>query len=240
MRVTKIRKLTFIVVFVVFMPIPVTVGSARADTRYVSDILILCLRAGPGNEYKVIRTLKTDTRLEVLEEDELYLKVKTDEGEEGWVLKQYISSKTPKPVIIAALKRDVKKLEATVEKLEKDRSSLRDKLEAAKQSSAIRVKKFEEAVVQNRDEISRTTSELKQITEKYNTLVDQSKDVVALVGERDTLRAANNGLNNDAERLRQENARLRRTRTQQWFLAGAGVFLIGLIFGSVSKKKRYY
>jgi len=160
MRVTKIRKLTFIVVFVVFMPIPVTVGSAREDMRYVSDMLILCLRAGPGNEYKVIRTLQTDTPLEELEEDELYLKVKTDEGEEGWVLKQYITSKTPKPVIIAALKRDVKKLKATVEKLEKDRSSLRDKLEAAKQSSAIRVKKFEEAVVQNRDEISRTTSEL--------------------------------------------------------------------------------
>lgn len=241
MRVTKIRNLTFIVVFVMFIPIPVTVGSARADTRYVSDMLILCLRAGPGNEYKVIRTLKTDTPLEVLEEDELYLKVRTDEGEEGWVLKRYISSKTPKPVVIAALKRDVKQLEATVEKLEKDRSSLRDKLEAAKQSRAIRVKEFEEAVVENRKEISRTTRELKQITKKYNTFVDQSKDVVALVGERDTLQTANNGLNKEVERLRQENARLGRTRTQRWFLAGAGVFFIGLILGSVSRrKKRYY
>jgi SH3 domain protein len=240
MRVTKIRKLTFIVVFVMFILIPVTVGSARADTQYVSDMLILCLRAGPGNEYKVIRNLKTDAPLEVLEEDELYLKVRTDQGEEGWVLKQYISTKTPKSIIIAALKRDVKKLEATVEKLEEDRTSLRNKLEATKQSHAIRGKEFEAAAVENREEISRTTSELKQIAEKYNTLVDQSKDVVALVGERDTLRTANNGLNKEVARLGQENARLGRTRTQRWFLAGAGVFLIGLILGLVSKKKKIY
>ena len=130
MRVTKIRKLTSIVVFVMFILIPGTVGSALADTQYVSDMLILCLRAGPGNEYKVIRNLKTDAPLEVLEEDELYLKVRTDQGEEGWVLRQYISSKTPKPIIIAALKRDIKQLEATVEKLEERHSQNPDLAES--------------------------------------------------------------------------------------------------------------
>jgi SH3 domain protein len=240
MRVTKIRKLTFTVVFVLLMSIPVTVRSAHADTRYVSDMLILCLRSGPGNEYRVIKTLRSNTPVEVLEEEEDHLKVRTDDGAEGWVVKQYISSDTPKPVIIAALKRDVEQLEGMVEKLKKDRTSLSDELEAAKQSHATRVKELEEEASDNSKEIYRKTRELKEFAGKYSTLVDQSKDVVELVAERDKLQKESNRLNEEVEHLRQENARLGRTRTQRWFLAGAGVFFIGLILGSFSKKKRYY
>jgi SH3 domain protein len=240
MRAQKNRKLTFVVVFVLLISTPVIVGSAHAETQYVSDMLILCLRAGPGDEYKVIRTLRSDTPVEVLEEDKGYLKVRTDEGEEGWVLKQYLSSNTPKPVIIAALKRDVKQLEGTVEKLENERTSLMNELETSKQNHAIRVKELEKECDEKSKEISRTTGELKQITDKYSIIVDESQNVVELVEQRDTLRTANNRLNKEVEHLRQENERLGRTRTQRWFLAGAGVFLIGLMFGSFSKKKRYY
>jgi len=43
----------------------------------------------------------------------------------------------------------------------------------------------------------------------------------------------------EAEQLRQEIARLRRKEMIWLFLAGAGVFFVGLIAGKVSKKKRY-
>jgi len=44
----------------------------------------------------------------------------------------------------------------------------------------------------------------------------------------------------ETKRLKKENARLQKTGMIRWFLAGAGVLLIGLIAGRVSRKKKYY
>jgi len=97
-------------------------------------MLVITLRTGQGQGYKVIKTLKTDTPVEVLEESENYLRVRTEEGEEGWVAKQYITSEVPKPIIIEGLKEETNKLNARVEELEKDQASLLDQFEVAKQS----------------------------------------------------------------------------------------------------------
>jgi len=235
MGVIKIRKIKFIVLFALLIPLSISVGSTHADTRYVSDMLILTLREGQGSHYKAIRTLKTGTPIEVLEESARYLRVRTQEGEEGWVEKQYISSEQPKAVIIAGLNNEANRLKARVEELQKDQATLLDQLNAAKRSHTVKVK-----------ETSRLNTELTQITEKYNTLLDQSKNVAELIkendrlyGENDRLQAANDRLNMEAEHLRQEIARLRRREMIWLFLAGAGVFFVGLIVGKVSKKKRY-
>ena len=65
---------------------------AAADTRYVGDELVITLRQGKGTDYKIIRTLKSGTPFEVLEEGKSYLKVRTEDGVEGYVLRQYVTS----------------------------------------------------------------------------------------------------------------------------------------------------
>jgi len=235
MGVIKIRKIKFILLFALLIPLSISVGSTHADTRYVSDMLILTLREGQGSQYKAIRTLKTGTPIEVLEESARHLRVRTQEGEEGWVEKQYISSEQPKAVIIAGLNKEANRLKARLEELQKDQATLLDQLNAAKRSHTVKVK-----------ETSRLNMELTQITEKYNTLLDQSKNVAELIkendrlyGDNDRLQAANDRLNMEVEHLRQEIAHLRRREMIWLFLAGAGVFFVGLIVGKVSKKKRY-
>ena len=83
----------------------VIVRQAAADTRYVSDELIITLRQGKSIQFKIIKTLKTGTPLEVLEEDESYLKVRTTDGIEGYVLRQYITSDPPKTTRLEELER---------------------------------------------------------------------------------------------------------------------------------------
>lgn len=236
MEVIGIRKIKFILLFAVLIVLSVSLGSTHADTRYVSDMLILSLREGQGPQYEIIRTLKTGTPIEVLEESERYLRVRTQEGEEGWVEKQYISSEEPKAVLIAGLKKETNRSKARIEELERDHATLLEQLNAAKRSHTVKVK-----------EASRLNMELRQITEKYNTLLDQSKNVAELIkendrlyGENERLQAANDRLNTEAEHLGEEITRLRRTEMIWLFLAGAGVFFVGLIVGKVSKKKRYY
>ncbi len=50
--------------------------AAYGETHYVTDILILNLREGPGIDHKVIRTLKSNMPVEILEESDRYLNAK--------------------------------------------------------------------------------------------------------------------------------------------------------------------
>ena len=236
----RICKSKLILLFVVFILLSVSVGPAHADRRYVSDMLIITLREGQGSEYKAIRTLKTGTPIEVLEESGRYLRVRTEEGEEGWVAKQYISSELPKALIIAGLKQERNRLGTRVEELEKRQTLLLGQLKDAERSHDAKVKELEKSATNYREKVSHMTMELKQITEKYNILLNQSKKVVELISEHDRLQAENAKLDTEMKDLKQENARLRSTRMLRWFLAGAGVFFIGLIAGKASRRKKYY
>jgi SH3 domain protein len=240
MGATRICTSKLILLFVLFILLSVSFGPAHANRGYVSDMLIITLREGQGREYKAIRTLKTGTPIEVLEESGRYLRIRTEEGEEGWVEKQYISSELPKNLIIAGLKQETNRLSARVEELEKSQTLVLDQLKEAERTYDAKVKELEKNANNRQEEVSRMTMELKQITEKYNTLLDKSKNVLDLINEHDKLQAENAKLNTETARLTKENARLGSTRMLRWFLAGAGVFLIGLIIGKVSRKKRYY
>jgi SH3 domain protein len=236
----RMSTLKLILLFVLFILLSVSVRVTYADRRYVSDMLLITLRRGQGQEYKVIKTLKTDTPVEVLEESEDYLRVLTDEGEEGWVAKQYITSEIPKSVIIGGLKKETSKLNARIEELEKDQASLLEQFEVATQRHAAKVEELEKNASNNKEEASRLKIKLAQITEKHNTLIDQSKNVVDLISEHKRLQAKNVNLNTRVGHLQKENTDLRNTRRLQWFLAGGGVFFIGWIAGKVSRKKKYY
>jgi len=232
--------LKLILLFMVCILLSVSVRVTHADRRYVSDMLIITLRTGKSREYKVIKTLKTDTPVEVLEEGEDYLRVLTDEGEEGWVAKQYITSEVPKSVIIEGLKKETSKLNTRVEELEKDKASLLEQFDVATQRHAKKVEELEKNATNGKEETSRLKIKLAQITEKHNTLIDQSKNVVDLISEQKRLQAKNVNLSTRAEHLQKENSDLRDTRRLQWFLVGGGVFFIGWIAGKISRKKKYY
>lgn len=232
--------LKLIPLFVLFILLSVSVRVTYADRRYVSDMLIITLRTGKGREYKVIKTLKTDTPVEVLEENEDYLRVRTDEGEEGWVAKQYITSAVPKYVIIEGLKKETSTLNTRIEELEKKQASLLEQFEVATQRHAAKVEGLEKNASNSKKEASHLKTKLAQITEKHNTLIDQSKNVVDLISAQKRLQAKNVNLNTRVAHLQNENTDLRNTRRLQWFLAGAGVFFIGWIAGKVSRKKKYY
>ena len=148
MGVIRIKQLKVILLFALLIPLWVAVGSAHADRRYVSDRLIVTLREAPRKDGVALRKLGTGTPVEVLEESGRYLRVSTEEGEEGWVGKQYISSEVPKPIIIAGLRKEIDLLKARIKEFETGGNPMLDELEAAKQSHLAKVKELEESVVE--------------------------------------------------------------------------------------------
>lgn len=155
MGVIRIKQLKVILVFALLIPLWVAVGSAYADRRYVSDRLIVTLREAPRKDGVALRKLGTGTPVEVLEESGRYLRVHTEEGEEGWVGKQYISSEVPKPIIIAGLRKEIDRLKARIKEFETGGNPMLDELEVAKQSHLAKVKELEESVVEIIGERSR-------------------------------------------------------------------------------------
>ena len=90
-------------------------------------------------------------------------------------------------------------------------------------------------------------AELKEVTAKHNEFLKQNKDTVALVEERDGLLAENNDLKatidflkEKLENLQSENEGLVRDEILKWFLAGGGVFFLGLIIGKVSRRRKRF
>jgi SH3 domain protein len=80
-------------------------GTASADDkiRYVSDMLIINLKTSVEAPFKVVAKLYSNDKLEVLETDGRFSRVRTEDGKEGWIASQYLTSKTPKTVIIEEL-----------------------------------------------------------------------------------------------------------------------------------------
>ena len=60
-------------------------GVATAQTALVTDTARVNMRSGKAENYRVVRVLPPSTEVQVIETDQDYAKVKTADGETGWV-----------------------------------------------------------------------------------------------------------------------------------------------------------
>ncbi len=110
-------------------------ASAQSRTGYVTDMLILTFRQGPGPSYEVLKTLESNTRLTILEEQNGYYKVRLSSGDTGWVDKQFVTFDTPKAEIIEKLKEEYAALENRFNDLSAAHEQLRDKMTAMSENT---------------------------------------------------------------------------------------------------------
>jgi SH3 domain protein len=205
---------TFIIFGVLLLA--VCVGPGAADTRYVADQLVITLREGAGNEYRVMRTLRTDTPMEVLEEQGRYLRVRLDDGTEGYVLKQYISSNRPKS-------ERIKELQAEIERLSARASEQAEIIEEAEQARA---------------EAERLREELRAKEEELQEIRELSDDALMLDKERKRLQAELDSALEELSKLQEENRTMLSSASMKWFLAGGGTLFVGWIMGKLSRRKK--
>ncbi len=189
---------------------------ATADTRYVADQLVITVREGMGNEYRVKRTIKTDTRMEVLEEQGRYLRVRLNDGTEGYVLTQYVSTQRPKSQII-------KELEAEVE-------GLRSQTEA--QAAAVA------DAEQTRAEVELLQQRVQSKEEELVKIRELSDNALMLDEERKRLKLELDAAQEELNRLREENRTILSTASTKWFLAGGGTLFAGWVMGKLSRRKK--
>ena len=128
-------------------------------------------------------------------------------------------------------------LQATVKKLEPRISVLQQRYDQALENN----KEAAELISERddlQDKLMAVQADMEFLKEKHQKLIDESKDVVAIIAERDSLSDQSQKNETTISQLRERNDELEGTKMVYWFLAGAGVLLIGMLIGRSTARKR--
>lgn len=224
-----------------------TAGASFAETIYVGDRLVVGIREIPDNTAPSIGNLKSDDGVELLEEGDLFFRVRTEDGTEGYIKKQYLTKTRPKAQVIAELekqlarqKKAVADLKASMSSsesdLQKDQTELKSSIQGFKQQLSEKDKQL--AAVDK--QLATANKELAAARKSYETLESNSADVVNIVKARESLQKENDRLTDELNTIREDNVYLLTTFYIKWFLAGAGVMFVGWMIGKSSRRKRRY
>lgn len=114
--------------------------SAVAKTVYVSDTLRVGVRPEPDNAYTPVGVVRTGMKLEVLDSQQGFSQIRTEDGLTGWIKDIYIVEKPPAVITLEELQKTqssltarVKEMETTITSLENTNSTLNAQVEQLKE-----------------------------------------------------------------------------------------------------------
>ena len=189
-----------------------------ADEAYIRDTLYVPLRGGQSSEHRIIhRGIKSGTPLERLETNEQtgYTRVRTGKGLEGWLLTQYLVDEPIASTQLHIVKSELQSLDT---KHQQTLLSLKEVKEARK-------------VLADQNEL---------LAEDLATITILSANVVVIDEQNKRLSEERDVLLQKIKNLNELTNALSDDRAQQWFLLGAGVILIGLLFGFWLSRRIYH
>jgi SH3 domain protein len=211
------------VISLFFLAATLNPSATWAAKAYVSDPKEASLRAGPGQNYKVVATIPTGTGLEILKSAEwIQVRFTGPGGEikEGYLQNSSVAAYPPESIFVKQLQSENAQLNEKLASLEKERV---------------------DHVQREKD----LTEKLKKLEVAYESLKSGSTNYLKLKEEYDAVRSAQVSAEENIQALIQENEDLKFSARIKWFIAGAIVLLFGWFLGwltsrSQKKHKPYY
>ena len=214
------KKIAVLLVFG-FLPLWIA-GSVHAETRYISDLMEITLRTGPGLDYRITKMLRSGQTVELLETQENWSRVELPDGTTGWVFTRYLMNQPPKSVLADSLQKEIEPLRKKVASLSEENQ----RLIARNQELA--------------QQLTQTRDQLETLQAEYNALKEESAGYLKLKQEHTAQSRVLEEKNQRIQTLEKQVSDAFLSASLKWFLAGAGVLLIGMIIGNriASRKKR--
>lgn len=185
--------------------------SAHAESRYVTDQILVALRPAQDDTAPPLEFLETGKRVEVLADLGPFLKIKSASGAIGFARSKYFVT-TP-PAKTTAATADLQAQLTAAQKRNEELSAEVQQLKAAPADLAAPEMSLE--LEKNRAEMATMILERDQLQQEIARLKDAEKD------------RATSPVTTKGSQL-------------QWFLAGAAVLLLGWIAGKSSRPKRRF
>ena len=210
--------------------------AAQAEVVYVTDQLVVLLRSEQGAGEKIAK-LFSDTPLQLLEKSGRFLKVRTQDGNEGWLEEQYTTTDPPKQLIIDSLETEIKRLEANITQLSKERGPLSEQLEQSRREQAQQLKTLEENLTRLQAERDHLTARLQETEAAYRDIREKSGNAVETADQLKRLQGQCSQLEVQNKLFREENEALKKKTYLYWFMAGAGVLFLGWLIGRIPRRR---
>lgn len=205
-------------VFSLFLSFASMFAQAQERVGYVSDILYVPMRSGPGVEFRIVnKGVRSGTQLRVFEnnEDSTWTKVITAGGTEGWMRTQYVLSDRPAKLQLAEqtaalseLKRQNAKLKTENVTFKADNKNLLSGL-GASDSRTVALER-----------------ELNSLKERYASEIDLDNEHRKLLEEHKLLRT-------NRDLLVAENEGLKSDKTLSYMFYGAGLLILGMLLSII-------
>lgn len=178
------------------------------------------LRRGQGTDYKITAILSDGIKVTILDEAAPWVKIETEEGKSGWILKRYLSQDIPVGKVI--------------ESLETDNETLKDELFTISQEN-IELSNSNKLLS---EKLSVAVASLESLKVEHEQLVKDTSDVIAIKNDLTTSKETMRKLQQDLGVISAENKRIKASQNIKWFLAGGGTLIFGCIVGMVSAKSK--
>jgi SH3 domain protein len=196
--------------------------TAEAQTRYVSDELVITLRTGPSNQNAITRNLTSGARVEVLEEndDGSYARVRLADGVEGWVLTQYLQDEPTDSLRLATAAREL--------------------ADAARRAADFedQATELEAELATTREALSQSQAYAEGIEAQLADIRSASASAIETREQNERLAARVSNLTAAADLADMEIRELRSRNRQSWFIVGASVLFGGIVIGLVAPSLR--
>lgn len=132
----------------------------QAETLYVVDEIRVGLRAEANSSSKTITVEPTGAPLEVIKRESGYILVKTSEGKEGWIHKNYTLTEKPARERIVEVQAALDKALDEHRALSEDHQKLMEELDKLKSERETQNKEL----TASRDQVNKLKGELAQYT----------------------------------------------------------------------------
>ncbi len=206
-------------IYLSYLILLITFGSAHADILYVADDTNLALRSAPNSYGPVVKVLPTGTSVTVVGEPHNgFIKVRLIDGTEGYVKTKYTKKEPPEQDAKDTASKNLVLLQTEI-------GTLKEQL--AKATQAITPgSTLEKSLATERDQLSRELKELRTT----------AANAVQLKEEHDLLQERVVNGERDLEQIKLENQALKDTTKQDWLLYGGALVIIGIFLGFILPK----
>lgn len=212
------KRLLAHIIMSVLLTLPLQASLIYASTYYVKPSSEIPVRRGQGTQYKIVAVLANGSAVELLEEQKDWALISLQNGKQGWILKRYLSDTPP--------------LDKQVELLREEKQALQEKTGLAEGN----VEELVTVNAQIEKDLSTCLTNLRVTKESYQTLQEDTVDVVQTKKNLEIANHTIDELNQELSTLQIENAVMKKNETVKWFLAGGGVLLIGWIIGKFTRR----
>ncbi|SLM29345.1 conserved exported hypothetical protein [Desulfamplus magnetovallimortis] len=153
-------------------------NNASAEQYYVSELMKITMRTGPGVSHKVISMVSSGDILTMLEYSKEWSRVRAANGKEGWVLTRFITKNRPLALIVDELREKNQELSVMLDKMKTDNlelSETREKLINLEKSYNILKEKSSTFLVMEQ-KYNEAARQLEEQKERVSTLESQLKN----------------------------------------------------------------